>query len=204
MAIIWKNLLLILWNRPILPLRTGNDQTKHHYGNVAFYVLLEEASAAKPTFTIKHKNVLNADWHANNKLGATGLTNVTCTGCSLSGTTFTPSGDLANEGESLKITVTYTDTLTASTPAKTYTVTCEEAPYKITYDSNGGSAVAAQEYEKTTNITLAVAPTNLVIRSPVGKCLPPKAIGRSYSIYGFSKCRDGQVWLCYVTSTVDC
>ena len=128
-------------------------------GTLHFTYLLEEASAANPTFTIKHKNVLNADWHANNKLGATGLTNVTCTGCSLSGTTFTPSGDLANAGKSLKITVTYTDDLTASAPVKTYAVTCEEAPYKITYDSNGGSGVAAQEYEKTTNITLAAAPT---------------------------------------------
>ena len=128
-------------------------------GTLHFTYLLEEASAANPTFTIKHKNVLNADWHANNKLGATGLTNVTCTGCSLSGTTFTPSGDLANAGKSLKITVTYTDDLNNSTPTKVYAVKCEEVPYRITYDSKGGSNIGPQDYEVTTNLTLASSPT---------------------------------------------
>jgi len=129
-------------------------------GTLHFTYLLEEASAANPTFTIKHKNVQNADWHDNNKLGATNLTNVTCTNCTRSGTTFTvPSTGLGKAGKSLKITVTYTDDLNNSTPTKVYAVKCEEVPYRITYDSKGGSNIDPQDYEVTTNLTLASSPT---------------------------------------------
>ena len=163
----------------VSPLRNGNDQNgKRHYRNVAFYVLVGRGFGCQSYFYHQAQKCAECRRHDNNKLGATGLTNVTCTGCSLSGTTFTPSGDLANAGKSLKITVTYTDDLTASTPVKTYAVTCEEAPYKITYDSNGGSAVAAQEYEKTTNITLAAAPTKFGYTFSGWK-VQPKVAGRS-------------------------
>ncbi|MDD3405990.1 MAG: InlB B-repeat-containing protein [Paludibacteraceae bacterium] len=129
-------------------------------GTLHFTYLLEEASADNPTFTIKHKNVQNADWHDNNKLGATNLTNVTCTNCTRSGTTFTvPSTGLGKAGKSLKITVTYTDDLNNSTPTKVYAVKCEEVPYRITYDSKGGSNIDPQDYEVTTNLTLASSPT---------------------------------------------
>ncbi|MGI6471201.1 MAG: InlB B-repeat-containing protein [Paludibacteraceae bacterium] len=129
-------------------------------GTLNFTTIIEEVTADNPTFTIKHKNVQNADWHDNNKLGATNLTEVTCTNCTRSGTTFTvPSTGLGKAGKSLKITVTYTDDLNNSTPTKVYAVKCEEVPYRITYDSKGGSNIDPQDYEVTTNLTLASSPT---------------------------------------------
>ena len=92
---------LILWNQWYCHFRTVNDQNgKRHYGTLHFTYLLEEASLPILLLPSSTK-CAECRWHANNKLGATGLTNVLHR-LLVDGTTFTPSGDLANAGNHLK------------------------------------------------------------------------------------------------------